>query len=261
MARNALPPARRPSELALDSLVGAGPDADRVGSRVDADRPKAEADSGTSGTSGTSGFQYSSGAAGSLGTSGSSGTTGTRSVLDTSVTLGQRRSDSPSSLTDLEAPGTLGTFVPVVASDPTVASVRNRVDTGRSTEFAEDLSVVPTNLATSAPPGILGNSDTLIISGTSGTSDTSYASDRSTTSSTKSTDFELRDSKLSPREHVKIARPLADEMRDAVWFFSDNGRPRVRLGDLLDEAIRSWLEMSKQVHNDGGNFPVRGRLR
>lgn len=28
------------------------------------------------------------------------------------------------------------------------------------------------------------------------------------------------------RDHVKVARSLADEMRDAVWFFSEHGRPR-----------------------------------
>lgn len=60
---------------------------------------------------------------------------------------------------------------------------------------------------------------------------------------------------------MKLARSLADEMRDAVWFLSEHGRPRVQLGELLDEAVRSWLAAAKATHNEGNQFPVRGRLR
>jgi hypothetical protein len=66
---------------------------------------------------------------------------------------------------------------------------------------------------------------------------------------------------LVSREHVKIRRPLADEMRNAVWFFAEHGRPRVQLGELLDEAVAAWLQQMKQAHNEGHDFPHRGRLR
>jgi hypothetical protein len=54
---------------------------------------------------------------------------------------------------------------------------------------------------------------------------------------------------------------LADEMRDAVWFLSEHGRPRVQLGEILDEAVERWLTEVKQEHNGGKDFPRRGRLR
>lgn len=65
----------------------------------------------------------------------------------------------------------------------------------------------------------------------------------------------------TPRDHVKVSRPLVDEMRDAVWFLSEHGRPRVQLGELLDEAISAWLKTVKAEHTRGAAFPVRGRLR
>ena len=65
----------------------------------------------------------------------------------------------------------------------------------------------------------------------------------------------------TPRDHVKVARPLVGEMRDAVWFLSEHGRPRVQLGELLDEAISAWLKTVKAEHTSGAAFPVRGRLR
>ena len=64
-----------------------------------------------------------------------------------------------------------------------------------------------------------------------------------------------------PRDHVKLRRSLADEMRDAVWFLSEHGRPRVQLGEILDEAVERWLTEVKQEHNGGEDFPRRGRLR
>jgi hypothetical protein len=60
---------------------------------------------------------------------------------------------------------------------------------------------------------------------------------------------------------VKLRRSLADEMRDAVWFLSEHGRPRVQLGEILDEAVERWLTEVKQEHNGGEDFPRRGRLR
>jgi hypothetical protein len=56
---------------------------------------------------------------------------------------------------------------------------------------------------------------------------------------------------------VKLRRDLANEMRDAVWFLSEHGRPRVHLGELLDEAIAGWLQATKAAHNDGRRFPRR----
>lgn len=63
------------------------------------------------------------------------------------------------------------------------------------------------------------------------------------------------------REHVKVRRALVDQMRDAVWFFSEHGRPRVRLGELLDEAVSAWLDDAKRQHNGGEDFPRKGPLR
>lgn len=63
------------------------------------------------------------------------------------------------------------------------------------------------------------------------------------------------------RDHVKVARDLANEMRDAVWFLSEHGRPRVQLGELLDEAVEAWLARTKTETNGGEPFPKRGRLR
>jgi len=60
---------------------------------------------------------------------------------------------------------------------------------------------------------------------------------------------------------LKLRRDLADEMRDAVWFLSGHGRPRVQLGEMLDEAIEAWLSDAKEQHNGGQTFPHRGRLR
>jgi hypothetical protein len=50
-------------------------------------------------------------------------------------------------------------------------------------------------------------------------------------------------------------------MRDAVWFLSEHGRPRVQLGELLDEAIEAWLAEAKKTYNEGQDFPHRGLLR
>lgn len=110
--------------------------------------------------------------------------------------------------------------------------------------------------------------DHLVTSGTSGTSD-----DRDTEGSRGAADtHDLLDTRgtrgtrdtrpaQEPRDHVKLRRSLADQMRDAVWFLSEHGRPRVQLGELLDEAVASWLAEAKANHNGGEDFPHRGRLR
>jgi hypothetical protein len=63
------------------------------------------------------------------------------------------------------------------------------------------------------------------------------------------------------RTHVKLRNDLACEVRDAVWFLSEHGRPRVQLGELLDEAIEAWLAEAKKTYNEGQDFPHRGLLR
>lgn len=50
-------------------------------------------------------------------------------------------------------------------------------------------------------------------------------------------------------------------MRDAVWYLSEHGRPRVQLGEIVDEAIGEWLAKTKAEHTAGEPFPQRGRLR
>lgn len=109
-------------------------------------------------------------------------------------------------------------------------------------------------------PGTSGTADS------GGTQDTLVASDNDVTQSTLGnlgTKGTLGNSgtKATPRDHVKVSRRLVDEMRDAVWFLSEHGRPRVQLGELLDEAITAWLTEAKAERNGGGPFPVRGRLR
>ncbi len=99
------------------------------------------------------------------------------------------------------------------------------------------------------PEGTSGVRESEETSGTSGTSGTGV---------TRSTSIR---SKANPREHVKLRRDLADEVRDAVWFLSEHGRPRVQLGELLDEAIDAWLIVAKEQYNEGHTFPHRGRLR
>ncbi len=97
---------------------------------------------------------------------------------------------------------------------------------------------------TSGTPDVPGNSGTSVVQDTSvtlGNPGTKKPSDL--------------------RSHVKVARPLVDEMRDAVWFLSEHSRPRVQLGELFDEAVQAWLTAAKADHNGGEAFPVRGRLR
>ncbi len=113
-----------------------------------------------------------------------------------------------------------------------------------------------------------GTSGTAVTSDTSGNQSLAVTSEVSATSGTISTSGNRVTSGTSPskrsaelRDHVKVARPLVDEMRDAVWFLSEHGRPRVQLGELFDEAVRAWLDAVKAEANGGESFPVRGRLR
>jgi len=99
------------------------------------------------------------------------------------------------------------------------------------------------------------------VRGTGGVREPEETSGTSGTSGTVVTRGALVRSKAIPREHVKLRRDLADEVRDAVWFLSEHGRPRVQLGELLDEAIDAWLVVAKEQYNEGHTFPHRGRLR
>ena len=58
-----------------------------------------------------------------------------------------------------------------------------------------------------------------------------------------------------------VSDRLAVELRNAVWFLSEHGRPRVKLGEVMDEAVEQWLTKVKDEHNGGEDFPHRGRLR
>jgi hypothetical protein len=125
-------------------------------------------------------------------------------------------------LTDPGIPGAPGT------SDTSDSSVT--WDT-QVTGDSGDTSGAPVSPGTSGPSGVLDTS------GTSGKP------------------------KPVARDHVKLRRDLAAEMRNAVWFLTEHGRPRVQLGELLDEAIETWLAEAKKTHNEGQDFPHRGRLR
>lgn len=100
--------------------------------------------------------------------------------------------------------------------------------------------------------------DTLTDPGTQGTPSVQGNRGFQDTSGTPGTE---QWTKPALRDHVKLRRDLADEVRDAVWFLSEHGRPRVQLGELLDEAIEAWLTDAKKQHNGGQAFPHRGRLR
>ena len=111
---------------------------------------------------------------------------------------------------------------------------------------------------TSGVSGALGVPVNENASGTNGSRDTAGTSGNPDTSDTRGTP---RKPKPPAREHVKLRRDLAAEMRDAVWFLTEHGRPRVQLGELLDEAIEAWLTEAKKTHNEGHDFPHRGPLR
>jgi len=124
-------------------------------------------------------------------------------------------------------------------------------DTGitRPMDRALDTLTDPDTRGTSSVHGFRGvqdNSDTAVVQDVSGTRGARGNEQRA---------------RPALRDHVKLRRDLADEVRDAVWFFSEHGRPRVQLGELLDEAIEAWLSDAKKQHNGGQTFPHRGRLR
>ncbi len=159
---------------------------------------------------------------------------------------------------------------------PTDATLDHLVDTGtRGTSGTpgamdvEGTAGVSVNRGTRGVPGHQEASVTARtgsasgVRGASGTEGTSDTGDIEGDPGTSGIEGNLGTSsdKAEPRDHVKVRRSLAGEMRDAVWFLSEHGRPRVQLGELLDEALQAWLAEAKGKHNGGQNFPKRGRLR
>ena len=122
-------------------------------------------------------------------------------------------------------------------------------------------------LDTLTDPGTPGTSDPSVTPANSVASDsrdtavTPGSSDHRGVSDTAGTPGSSEKPKPAARDHVKLRRDLAADMRDAVWFLSEHGRPRVQLGELLDEAVEAWLAEAKKTHNEGQDFPHRGRLR
>jgi hypothetical protein len=121
---------------------------------------------------------------------------------------------------------------------------------------------------TSGNPNTPGTPDISGTGDTPGTSVSSVPLDAHGTSvgasGTSGTSSEADTSERRPptrRTHVKLRNDLACEVRDAVWFLSEHGRPRVQLGELLDEAIEAWLAEAKKTYNEGQDFPHRGLLR
>ncbi len=126
----------------------------------------------------------------------------------------------------------------------------------------------PGSADTSGPRDTSGSRDTPDSRDNSGSQDTSRSRDTPGTAANRKNSGNRGTARAhaqtvsaEPRDHVKVARSLADEMRDAVWFLSEHGRPRVQLGELFDEAVRAWLDEAKAKHNGAEPFPVRGRLR
>ena len=135
------------------------------------------------------------------------------------------------------------------------ASALSQVIDTLTDPVTSDTPGTPDISGTGDPPGASVNSGTsepLDVRGTSVGAGTSGASSDPDTSERRPP---------ARRTHVKLRNDLACEMRDAVWFLSEHGRPRVQLGELLDEAIEAWLAEAKKTHNEGQDFPHRGLLR
>ena len=266
---------RRPSADVLDDLTDPVPRAaPQVTSGVsgDGDTVGVEGGSGVSVTADTSAtpavlvtgddpsISVVAGVEGSLGdpdTDDTHGVLGDQDVEGVIVTAG-----TSDGLDSVGLPGTADN--PGVAGTAGIASTSDNLDGSVAPGAAGNAGTAGT-AGTSENPGAGGNADVshspggrprrgaakqraavaeVDVSGNRGTSDTSSVKSAAT-----------------PRDHVKVARPLVAEMRDAVWFLSEHGRPRVQLGELLDEAIGAWLRAAKADHNGGQAFPVKGRLR
>ena len=221
---------RRPALDVLDELTDPGTSDVRAPRRT-IDTQDTEGTRGTPDNLSTSDDLVHSDTRGTVGNSGNQGPSGYRENSDDGV---------PPRTSDTE--GTRGTPDNLSTSDDLVHS---------------DTRGPVGNSGNQRPSGYSGNSaidqGTPHVSGTSGTSGTRTTPVASSGRGPKPT--------AEPRDHVKVARSLAAEMRDAVWFLSEHGRPRIQLGELFDEAVRTWLEATKAAHNNGRPFPGRGPLR
>ncbi len=61
------------------------------------------------------------------------------------------------------------------------------------------------------------------------------------------------------RRPLKVADPLADELRDAVLFLRGKGRPELTQNELLDEIIADGLARIREKDNGGEAFPVHSK--
>lgn len=106
-----------------------------------------------------------------------------------------------------------------------------------------------------------GNSENRGNSDTAGVSDTAEILVTSVTPGTSGPARSPVRKPARPRDHIKLDQELAQRMRNAVWFLAEHGRPRVQLGELIDEAVSQWLAKAEASYNGGESFPDRGRLR
>src|SRR3954464_12790740 len=122
---------------------------------------------------------------------------------------------------------------------------------------ATPLSQVLDTLTDPGPPGtsdVSVTSDTAVTRGDRESSGAVGVSVNQRTSDDSGNRGTSERRKPAARDHVKLRSDLAAEMRGAVWFLSEHGRPRVQLGELLDEAVETWLVEAKKAHNDGQAF-------
>lgn len=171
---------------------------------------------------------------GTSGTVGNQGNQGNQSALGESVA-----EHGISNSRGAGAPGNPGT--PGTPGTPGVSDTRDALDNG-GVPSSRPVSALDTG-------GTVGTPSTPGTAGTSGTTDTSGAGEKRAASTT------------GARQHVKLDTALAIELRNAVWFLSEHGRPRVKLGEVLDEAVSEWLSKVKNQANNGQNFPHVGPLR
>ena len=61
------------------------------------------------------------------------------------------------------------------------------------------------------------------------------------------------------RRPLKVADPLADELRDAVLFLRGKGRPELTQNELLDEIIGDGLARIREKDNGGNLFPMHSK--
>ncbi len=277
---------RRPSADVLDDLTDPGPSAatapsgtsDVSGDAVTAVVRGVSGDADTADPPGASVVLVAEDVPGTsvdAGTADSAGTpavSATEDVSGTSVNAGAGKV--------LGVPDTQGTYG--VLGDPVAtggSGVSDTSDTSENEDGSESagtggVSGTPATTGNTGVTGTAGTSENSVVPGIADVSSKAGPRPRRAAAKQPAAEAEVGvsgnrgtsdtpgvKSATTPRDHVKVARPLVDEMRDAVWFLSEHGRPRVQLGELLDEAIGAWLKAVKADHNRGQSFPVKGRLR